>query len=307
MTPDDARLDPEELEREYSPSSRVGGTSAPFVADYATRSSAAIHALADRVEVLPDGTRLIAGRPGAPVLVFIHGGYWQALSAEHSMYLAPGAHARGWSYVAVEYTIAPAGTVEQMVDECHRAVADAVAALRTRGCDGPVVLAGHSAGAHLAAMVALVADDAGDTDAPAAHRTPQRTPIRRVVLLSGVFDLRPIIHTTVNDPLHLDLDRALALSPVLHPAPAPADPAPADPAPADASAADTGTPGDVIVAWGDNDTHAFARQSRTYADILRQAGHRVLAVEAAGRHHFDIVDDLVNPTSQLGRLVGDGL
>lgn len=305
MTPDDARLDPAELEREYSPSSRVGGTSAPFIDDYVARSTAATHALADRVEVLADGTRIMPGRPDAPVLVFIHGGYWQALSAEHSMYLAPGAHARGWSYVAVDYTIAPDGTVERMVDECRHAVTAAVGALRRDGRTGPVLLAGHSAGAHLAAMVTLV-------DAPPARRL---TDIRRIVLLSGVFDLRPIIHTTVNDPLHLTLDRALALSPVLHPAPADAADRPgADHPDADHPGADhpgagrdRDTAADVIVAWGDDDTLAFARQSRVYADILRQAGHRVTAVEVAQRHHFDIVDDLVSPTTPLGRLVADGL
>ena len=141
MTPDDARLDAAELEREYSPSSRVGGTSAPFIDDYVARSEAAGRALGDRVEVLASGTRIMAGRTDEPVLVFIHGGYWQALSAEHSMYLAPGAHARGWSYAAIEYTIAPSGTVEQMVDECRRAVQGAVAALRevmdTREWDRP--------------------------------------------------------------------------------------------------------------------------------------------------------------------------
>ena len=279
MTPDDARLDADELEREYSPSSRVGGTSAPFVDDYIARSAAARAALGDRVEEAVDGTLTMAGHPDRPVLVFIHGGYWQALSAEHSLYLAPGALAHDWSYVAVEYTIAPPGTVEQMVDECRRAVVAAVARLRDRGHHGPVVLAGHSAGAHLAAMATLVHDQ---PSAPVAD-------IRRVVLLSGVFDLRPIVHTTVNDPLHLTTLRAEALSPVLHPA-----------------SADDQSP-DVIVAWGDNDTSAFARQSRTYAHILHQAAHPVTAIEVAQRHHFDIVDDIVDPTTELGKLVADGL
>ncbi|MEY4607033.1 MAG: hypothetical protein RLY45_1793 [Actinomycetota bacterium] len=259
-----------ECEREYSPSSRVGGSAAPFVADYEARSAAASAALGVREEVLADGTRLVRGEPGAPLLVFVHGGYWQALSAASSAYLAPGAVGLGWSYAALEYTIAPTGTLPAMVDECRRGLTRAVEHLAATANPAGLVLAGHSAGAHLAAMVAIAADPP--------------VPVDRVVLVSGVFDLRPLLRTTVNDPLQLDESSASALSPML------------------LGAGDSCAAGrtEVVVAWGDNDTAAFAAQSRDYAAVLHAAGARVSAFECAGRHHFDIVDDLVRPDTPLG-------
>ena len=251
-----------DLEREYSPSSRVGGDSGPFMAEYEAGSAAARALLADRMTVLADGTVLMVEDASAPLLIFIHGGYWQALSAAASVSLAPAALARGWSFAAVEYTIAPQGRVPQMVREC----AAALAALASAVSPSSVVLAGHSAGAHLAAMVSLV------SAAP--------LPIDRTVLLGGVFDLRPLLQTTVNDPLGLDDASAAAMSPQLLPVVA--------------------THG-VVVTWGDNETDAFKDQSRAYAAHLAAAGVEVVAFECCGRHHFDIMDDLVDSGTELGR------
>jgi arylformamidase len=243
-----------DLEQDYSPSSRVGGSAAPFIEDYRTRSGIARQMLVGRVEELPGGTLFVRAGRESPLLVFIHGGYWQALSAEESLYLAPAALAAGWSFAAVEYTIAPEGDVPRMVDEC-RAALERVA---TAGPFASVVLAGHSAGAHLAAMVSLTAESPLVID--------------RVVLLSGVFDLRPLVHTTVNDQLGLTPAEAAALSPMLLPV--------------------VGRP-ETLVTWGDNDTDAFKAQGHVYAAKLRAAGLVVVEHERPRRHHFDILDDLV--------------
>lgn len=250
-----------DLELEYSPSSRAGGSSAPYVADYQARSATARAALAHRVEELPGGSLLVRADTAGPLLVFIHGGYWQALSAADSLYLAPGALAAGWSYAAVEYTIAPSGTVAQMVRECAAALAE----LAARGPWSTVVLAGHSAGAHLAAMSAVSA--------------ASPLPVDRLVLISGVFDLRPLVHTSVNDALGLTTESAASLSPMLLPV--------------------ASTP-DTVVTWAQDDTDAFARQSHDMAARLRDAGGVVRELECRQRHHFDIVDDLVDLTHPLG-------
>lgn len=238
----------------------------PFIDDYVDRSAAAAATLGERIRVLPDGTRLVVAGAGAPVLVFVHGGYWQALDAESSMYLAPLALAHGWSYAAVEYTLAPAADLPTMVQQCRAALA----ALGDQGELGPVVVAGHSAGAHLVAMSALV------------DSSP--LPVDRVVLLSGVFDLRPLVHTTVNDPLGLADASAAAVSPAL----LPVERSNGREAPA------------VMVAVGENETDAFHAQSHVYAARLRIAGLAVTELVCAGRHHFDIVDDLVDPASDIG-------
>lgn len=257
-----------DLEQEYSPSSRVGGSSQPFVDDYVARSAEARAALGARVQTLADGTEYVSAGPGAPLLVFVHGGYWQALSAAASLYLAPGALAQGWSYAAVEYPIAPQGTLPQMIAACTASLS-AFAAL---GPHREVVVAGHSAGAHLTAMMALA--------------TVPAIAVARVVLLSGVFDLRPIVHTTVNDPLHLDEESAAGLSPALLPIASP-------------------TP--TLVAWGDNETDAFKAQSHVMAARLRIAGAGVTELERSPRHHFDIVDDLVDPADPIGAFTLGGI
>ena len=257
-----------DLEQEYSPSSRVGGSAQPFVDDYVARSAAARSALGDRVSELPGGSLMVSAGAGAPLLVFVHGGYWQALSAEASLYLAPGALAQGWSCAAVEYPLAPGGTLPQMIDAC----AAALGALAALGPHREVVLAGHSAGAHLAAMVALASVPA--------------LPIDRVVLLSGVFDLRPIVHTTVNEPLALDDHTAATLSPALLPVAAPTR---------------------TLVTWGDNETDAFKAQSHVMAARLRLGGCVVTELERAPRHHFDIVDDLVDPADPIGAFTLGGI
>lgn len=250
-----------DLEREYTPSSRAGGSAAPFVADYQARSAAAAAQLGGRVEAFAAGGRLVRSGPDSPLLVFIHGGYWQALSAADSMYLAPGAVAAGWSFAAIEYTVAPEGTLAQMVREC----ASALAELAQRGPWSHVVLAGHSAGAHLAAMVGV------------SGVAPIR--IDRLVLISGVFDLRPLVHTTVNEPLGLDLTSASAFSPALLPLAALPD---------------------TVVAWAENDTESFKAQSHVMAARMRVAGANVVELESPARHHFDLVDDLVDFTRSLG-------
>ncbi len=252
-----------DLEQEYSPSSVVGGSSAPFEAQYRRRSAAARDEFSDRVAVLPGGTLLVQGRgPDAPLLVFVHGGYWQALSAADSLFPAADLVPRGWAVAAVEYTIAPAGGIDAMVGECIQALGSLGAGRRR------VVLVGHSAGAHLVAMSALV------------QRPPLHTDT--VVLVSGIYDLRPLVHTSINAPLRLDSARAERLSPLL--APAAAHP-------------------DVVVAWGEHETAEFKRQSAAYADHLEANGCGVRRLECARRNHFDVVFDLGVAESPLGAAV----
>ncbi len=257
-----------DIEREYSPSSRVGGDASPFVAQYRGGSDAARQLLGDRLTVLADGTVVAFENPSAPLLVFIHGGYWQGLSAAESLSPAPSALAQGWSYAALEYTIAPTGDIPQMIRECNAALAS----LAAIASPSMVVLAGHSAGAHLAAMVSLV--------------SPSPLRIDRTVLVSGVFDLRPLLQTTVNDPLEMDEAAAVALSPQLMPVTARHN---------------------VVVAWGDDETDAFKMQSQSYAAHLSASGLSVAAFECAGRNHFDIVGDVTDPHTELGRSAMGGL
>ena len=116
--------DPFDWQREYSPSSMIGGDLGPIIADWQERSAAV--AATHEVEARPGGSLLVrAADPQAPLAVFVHGGYWRALSAADSLFMAPHYLRRGWSFLAVEYTIAPAGSVPQMIAETRAALADA--------------------------------------------------------------------------------------------------------------------------------------------------------------------------------------
>ena len=201
--------------------------------------------------------------PGAPLLVYIHGGYWQRLSAADSLFNAPDAAELGFSLHATGYTLAPHATVEEIVQEC---IGDVLAVL-DRARAPRVVVAGCSAGAHLATMVA---------------RAPQlEGRIGMTALLSGVYDLRPVVRIDDNAALGLDEPRAAALSPALQQHDSYAERA--------------------VVAVGDHEPGEFIRQSHEYAELLR--GHGVATVHAVveNRDHFNLPYDLL----RTGTFVGD--
>jgi len=201
--------------------------------------------------------------PGAPLLVYIHGGYWQRLSAADSLFNAPDAGRLGFSLHATEYTLAPHATVEQIVQEC---IDDVVGVLGR--ADAPrVVVAGCSAGAHLAAMVAL------------SPRLEGR--IGMVALLSGIYDLRPVVRIEDNGALRLDETRAAALSPALLP--------------------HTTYAPRAVVAVGRHEPGEFIRQSTEYAMQLRGLGVATLDTVVADRDHFNLPYDLL----RTGTFVGD--
>lgn len=209
-----------------------------------------------------------APEPDAPLVAFLHGGYWRRLSADDGCLLAPGAHAAGYGFASVNYTLCPAAPLEQLVEQSTRAAAFLRSALL--GHDpGRVQLAGHSAGAHLAAMVALADEQ-----------------LAGLVLVSGVYDLTPILFTTINDDVRLSPADAERLSPMAR---------------LDGHHHRAG----VVVAWGERDTAEFARQSRDFAaGWSATPGNEVpVVLEAPGRHHFDVIDDLFDPATALGAAV----
>lgn len=269
----------------YSPSSCIGGDYAPFIDAYRNRSRAARErstalgaswqrraygaAPTQAIELmLPPRGASGATHPCA-LLVFIHGGYWQELSAGESLWAAASCLAHGHAFAAIDYPLAPAARLEQIVDDCRAAMrwlhahADALGLDPTR-----IVVAGSSAGAHLAAMVAL-------PDARPASALPRAT-----VLVSGVYWLEPLVGTSINAALGLDTARARAASPGLR-------------------ALHGAAPS--LVCWGEVETDAFKAQSRGFAAALREAGSACETLEIATRNHFDVVLDLTDPDTALGR------
>lgn len=206
---------------------------------------------------------------GAPLLAFIHGGYWRRLSADDGCLLSEGAHAQGWAFASINYTLCPNGPLDLLVDQTRRAVDHLFVSAASLGHDPHrVFIAGHSAGGHLAAMVSL-------TDSrPAGY-----------VMVSGVFDITPLVHTPINDDVRMSPEDAERLSPMAQ------------------MVGRSGVP--CIATWGDQETSEFRRQSLEWTERWASIpGNGVAtAIAAPDRHHFDVIYDLVEPDTVLGSAV----
>lgn len=198
------------------------------------------------------------------LMVFIHGGYWRAFDRTDWSHLAAGGLARGWAVAMPSYTLAPQARISQIVQEARLAVEAAAQKLP----DGPLVLAGHSAGGHLVARLANT-----DMGFPAKAR------LQRVLPISPVADLGPLMQTNINDDLHIDDAEAKAHSPAHWPL-------------------EAGVTAHVWV--GADERPAFVEQAQT----LARAWAAPLTIEQT-RHHFDVIDGLADAHSALtGTLLG---
>jgi arylformamidase len=214
----------------------------------------------------------------APLLVFFHGGYWQAMDKSDFSFIATAFHQRAIATALVNYTLAPAAPIGAMVDESRAALAWLVHHAPSLGIDpGRIGIAGHSAGGHLAAMLMLT-DWAGCGLAD---------PVRLACAVSGIFDLAPIRLSYLNRILKLRATDAVSLSP--------ARLLPRNPLPA----------GQLLLAVGGGETAEFHRQQAEFAALWRSRGAPPLIVDLPRDHHFSIVDRLAEPDSALfGALAG---
>ena len=188
------------------------------------------------------------------LMVFVHGGYWLTFDRDHWSHLAAGAVQRGWAVAMPSYTLAPAARIGQITAEIAVAVAAASALV-----PGPVVVCGHSAGGHLAARMGC-----SDMALPA---------VRRVVPISPLADLWPLMQTSMNERLQLTGDEVASESPANH-------------------ALHAGCTAHVWV--GGQERPSFLWQAR----LLSENWNCPWTV-APGLHHFNVIDDLTNPHSAL--------
>lgn len=207
----------------------------------------------------PTGTALdwFHGHPGGPVLLWIHGGYWRALSRADNSCVAPGLVAAGIHVAVIDYSLAPAASLDTIAAQVRTAVGWVHARAQAHGADpARLFVGGSSAGAHLAALVA--------TNPPA--------PVQGALCLSGLFELEPIRLSHINAWLHLDEPATHRLSPQRH--------IPAPPAPR------------LFASAGGLETAEFKRQTADFAAAWQAAGNEALVFPAEFRHHFDIVPAL---------------
>lgn len=203
---------------------------------------------------------LFTAGPDRPVAVFLHGGYWQALDKDWFSGLAPALLAHGVSLAIPSYDLCP----DVRLGAILRQVRVAVESVRERTGARPVVF-GHSAGGHMAACML------SEGRASAA------------VAISGVFDLAPLIPTSLNKALDLDDREAAALSPVHWPVPNGSTPG--------------GTVLDCLV--GAEESPEFLRQSRMMADHWGAHGVETRYEALPGLNHFTVLDPLFDPESGM--------
>lgn len=199
------------------------------------------------------------------LVVFVHGGYWRAFDRSTWSHLAAGPLAHGWAVAMPGYVLAP----EARIAAITAMIADAVAAA-ARQVAGPVRLVGHSAGGHLVAR--QVCEDSRLPPEVAAR-------IDRVVAISGVHDLRPLLRLQLNDEfLRLDAAEAAAESPALR-------------QPREAVR---------VHAWvGDGERPEFVRQTTLLANVWTGLGADMEQTIEPRRHHFNVIDGLTHPGSAL--------
>ncbi|MGP4028976.1 alpha/beta hydrolase [Actinomadura sp. 3N407] len=225
----------------------------------------------------PSGERLdvwgVDGEGLRPVFVFLHGGYWMALSRAESSFMARGLHEQGIATVVPDYTLAPKATLEEIVRQVRAAVAWVYRRGREHGLDPErIVVGGSSAGGHLTGMT-MVGGWQGPLGLPGDV-------VKAAMPISGLFDIRPITRTYVNRYVRLDLERAAALSPALLPS-------------------DHRCPALLVVA--ENDGDGFLTQSRLFHPHWDASDLMVVP----GRDHFDVVLDLGDGESSTGRALAD--
>ncbi len=265
-------MDQVALDREYNARATVPDFAAEM-RRYQHASAAARAALPHAADLVYDprsGMALdwFAGAPGGPVLLWIHGGYWRALSKADQSCVAPAFVAAGIHVAVMDYALAPAVTLDEIVRQVRAACAWVQTHAAAHGADGTRLhVGGSSAGGHLCGMAL-----ATGWDAP---------PLRGAVALSGLYDLEPIRLSHVNAWLSLDAAAAARLSPLRH--------IPGRPAPR------------LLASYGGRETAEFKRQTEEYAAAWRAAGHGAVVLPQETRHHFDLVLGLGEADDPLGR------
>jgi arylformamidase len=266
----------EEIDAEYDFGQIIGDLS-PYFDFYSSESAKARDALncipdvrfgptvEETLDIFP------AGDPDAPILIFIHGGYWRRLSAKHFSFIARGLVARGITVVVTDYALCPKVTLPEITRQSRAAVAWVKTTSQNfNGDRDRIYVAGHSAGAHQAARV--LCTNWVDNYGLAADT------VKGVYAISGLYDLSPVRYAFVQQSLQLNDDIIQRESPLFN--------IPTAAAP-------------LIADVGADECSEFRRQSADYIAAWQAAGLDGTYLEQPGKHHFTAVEDFLDPDSAL--------
>lgn len=198
--------------------------------------------------------------------MFVHGGYWMNFDKSTWSHLAKGSLAHGFAVAIPSYVLCPEARISEITLQIGTAITHAAGEIA-----GPIHLTGHSAGGHLVARMVCATSTLGQ---PIRHR------VRKTVPVSALGDLRPLMKTRMNETLHLDPVEARLESPAL-----------LEP-----------QEGVDVTAWvGGAERPEFIRQSALLANIWSGFECHADMVEEPGKHHFDVIDGLMDAEHLLTR------
>lgn len=210
-------------------------------------------------------------RPGAPLLMFIHGGYWRLGAASDVSMLALGPAAHDIAVALVDYALCPTVTIDEITRQCRAALAwiwhNAVELQVDRN---RIVVAGHSAGGHLVGMLLA-------TDWPGQYGLPADL-IKGALAVSGLFDLRPLRYSWLQSKIQLTAETIERQSPLFH-------------------IPTSGPP--LVLTCGGAESEEFHRQSRDYLAACHKAGLDGRFIDQPGADHFAAVESLAEPDGLL--------
>mgnify|MGYP000215170828 CR=1 FL=1 len=289
---------PEQLAQQYSPSSCVNDINI-YLNEYAEKSNTAKEYAKNKKLVLTNlrystnkdttldlylpETESHKNTKNKRLQIYIHGGYWQALSKDDSSFAATNFQAHGCYFAALNYSLAPNVTLTDIVEQIRLAIAWLYQHAEQYGYSKDAIyLSGSSAGAHLAIMMLNTNWCRYINN---ISTMGSLSLVKGICAVSGIYDLTPIAQTYINEPLQLSENEILQNSPLL--------------LPIEKESIKKQKPCPIIISYGENETTEFKRQSQALKTKLSELNYPIDFKEIADRNHFNVIVDLADRKSWL--------